>query len=126
MVDATRCGTFRARIGLAGRLRALLLMSFLVAVGFGAVMAAANGALLAIKVLGAVYLVWLGIHAIRRAGKEPAVVRPAGDRNHMNFTGRCPSSSGRTATGKDRSRCDNRALPWWRWKRCGCPSGDTC
>ncbi|GAA0463798.1 lysine transporter LysE [Paractinoplanes deccanensis] len=68
---AVRFGAPRAVIGLGGRLTALLVMSGVVVAGLGAVVAASSRALLVIKLVGVVYLAWLGVATIRGARAVP-------------------------------------------------------
>jgi hypothetical protein len=54
-----------ALLSVVGNASGLLAQAMLVAVGLGAVMAASTRAFLIVKVTGAVYVVWLGVQAIR-------------------------------------------------------------
>ena len=55
-----------------GNAAGLLVQSFLVAVGLGAVLAASAAAYTVVKVAGAAYLVYLGVQAIRHRGELAA------------------------------------------------------
>jgi threonine/homoserine/homoserine lactone efflux protein len=57
-----------ALVSVAGNALGLVVQVLLVAVGLGAVVAASATAYTALKVVGAAYVVWLGIQAIRHRG----------------------------------------------------------
>jgi threonine/homoserine/homoserine lactone efflux protein len=78
--NAARFGVGRSLLAGSGRLAAFGIMIALVAIGLGAILASSETAFLAIKWLGAVYLVYIGIKLIR------SPIDPAAPGN-----GDCPS-----------------------------------
>jgi threonine/homoserine/homoserine lactone efflux protein len=68
-----------ALVSVAGNALGLVAQVLLVAVGLGAVVAASATAYTALKVVGAAYVVWLGIQAIRHRG-DARVALLAGER----------------------------------------------
>jgi threonine/homoserine/homoserine lactone efflux protein len=73
--NAVNHGPGRALVSAGGALTASLGVMALSALGMGAVLAASEAAFTALKVLGAAYLVWLGIRTFRagdRLGLTPA------------------------------------------------------
>jgi threonine/homoserine/homoserine lactone efflux protein len=74
--NAVRHGTGYALAGVGGRLAAFVVLIAVVVAGLGAVLAASATALTVIKWIGVVYLAWIGISALRRGWRTPAV--PAG------------------------------------------------
>ncbi|GIJ48584.1 hypothetical protein Val02_54700 [Virgisporangium aliadipatigenens] len=73
--NAVRYGSLRALAGVGGRLAAFVVLIGLVVAGLGAVLAASATALEAIKWVGVVYLVWLGVTSLRSAAREPLAGR---------------------------------------------------
>ncbi|MEV4344981.1 LysE family translocator [Actinoplanes sp. NPDC049596] len=69
--NAVRYGPWRALAGVAGRLAAFVVLIGLVVAGLGAVLATSATALEAIKWVGVVYLVWLGLTSLRSAARDP-------------------------------------------------------
>jgi len=69
--NAVRYGPARALAGVAGRLAAFVVLIALVVAGLGAVLAASATALEAIKWVGVLYLVWLGVTSLRSAARDP-------------------------------------------------------
>jgi len=67
-----RHGYWHALAGIAGLQTALLLQLALVATGLGALLAASETAFLVVKLVGAGYLVWLGIRKWRASVEEGA------------------------------------------------------
>jgi threonine/homoserine/homoserine lactone efflux protein len=70
-----------ALLSVVGNASGLLTQALLVAIGLGAVVAASATVYLAVKLVGAAYLVWLGVQAIRhrsdaRLTKQPAARSP--------------------------------------------------
>ncbi len=67
---ALSAGRRAALLTVLGNGVGLLLQGLMVAVGLGALLTTVTGALLALKVLGGGYLIWLGIQAIRHRGES--------------------------------------------------------
>lgn len=65
---ALTVGRREAILSVIGNALGLATQAFLVAVGLGAVVAASSTAYTAVKVIGAFYVIWLGIQAIRHRG----------------------------------------------------------
>ena len=65
---ALSAGRRAALLTVLGNGVGLLLQGLMVAVGLGALLTTVTGALLALRVLGGGYLIWLGIQAIRHRG----------------------------------------------------------
>jgi len=76
VANAVNFGAARAMASAAGALVASLGIMALSALGLGAVLAASEAAFTVLKVLGAAYLVWLGIRTFR-AGGSTALGAPA-------------------------------------------------
>lgn len=102
----------------------------LAAVGVGALVAASPGAFLALRIVGGIYLIWLGIGAWRSQGGQAAVLAPderaaapwrlfgrglvanAINPKVVLFSSpSCRNSSSRVRAGPRRSR-------WRRWEGC--------
>ena len=64
----------------AGDLSANALQMLLAGLGLAALLASVGGALDAVRIAGAVYLLWLGVRMIRRAGRAKPVVAIGGGR----------------------------------------------
>src|SRR5919106_479040 len=62
---------------IAGNLTGLLVHGFALAVGLSALIVASATAYTTVKLAGAVYLVWLGVHAIRTSGRPSGSELPA-------------------------------------------------
>lgn len=67
-----RDGLRAALIAATGRLIAFVLMITVAAIGMGALLMASEAAFTVVKVLGAVYLVWLGVKILRSEAKFPS------------------------------------------------------
>lgn len=65
--NAARLGFFRAMLGGLGRMPAFTFLIFLTVVGLGAVLSASTAAFTIIKMTGAVYLVYVGVHIFLKA-----------------------------------------------------------
>lgn len=65
---ALTVGRREAILSVVGNALGLAVQAFSVAVGLGAIVAASSTAYTAVKVVGAVYVLWLGIQAIRHRG----------------------------------------------------------
>lgn len=68
ITTALNSGPRRAMTGVAGSIVAALCVMLLSALGLGALLAASEMAFTAAKVVGAAYLIWLGIKTFRSAG----------------------------------------------------------
>lgn len=77
MTNAVNHGPGRALVSAGGALAASLCVMALSALGLGAVLAASEAAFTALKVLGAAYLVYLGIRTFRSGDALPARQAPA-------------------------------------------------
>ena len=71
---ALTVGRREALLSVVGNGLGLVVQVLVVAVGLGAVLAASTTAYTAIKVIGAAYVVWLGIQAIRHRGDARAAL----------------------------------------------------
>ncbi|WP_066909284.1 LysE family translocator [Millisia brevis] len=67
-------GLRRALLSVVGNAAGLVTQALLVAVGLGALVAASATAYTALKVVGACYVIWLGIRAIRHRGAARAAL----------------------------------------------------
>lgn len=76
MTHGLRYGRGRAAATVLGGVVAALLLMSLSALGLGAVLAASTTAFMILKIVGALYLMWLGISAWRSSG-ETAAPQPA-------------------------------------------------
>jgi homoserine/homoserine lactone efflux protein len=77
MTNALNHGPSRAIASLGGALAANFAIMGLSALGLGAVLAASEAAFTVLKVVGAAYLVWLGIRTFRSPGLLPSSEREA-------------------------------------------------
>jgi threonine/homoserine/homoserine lactone efflux protein len=68
ITTALNNGPSRAMTGVAGSVSAVLCIMLLSALGLGALLAASESAFTVAKVVGAAYLIWLGIKTFRSAG----------------------------------------------------------
>jgi threonine/homoserine/homoserine lactone efflux protein len=68
LTNAVNHGPWRALASLTGSLAANLCIMMLSALGLGALLAASETAFTALKVAGAIYLIWLGIRTFRNGG----------------------------------------------------------
>ena len=68
VTTALNSGPHRAMTGVAGSVAAALCVMLLSALGLGALLAASEAAFTAAKVIGAAYLIWLGIKTFRSEG----------------------------------------------------------
>ena len=68
---------------MAGAMTGILIHTILVAIGLSALIVASPQAFLMLKIVGAVYLVWLAWQAIRRGSAFSPDGRPAGQRSMM-------------------------------------------
>ncbi|HVZ43752.1 MAG TPA: LysE family transporter [Ramlibacter sp.] len=68
MTNAINHGTARAMASVTGALTASTLAMALSALGLGAVLAASEAAFTTLKVIGAAYLIWLGVRTFRSGG----------------------------------------------------------
>ena len=80
MSQAGRRGMRGAVAGTAGILLGHVLCFLLVALGLAALLASVNGAMTAIRIVGAIYLVYLGVRMIVSKPRAAAAVPVAGDR----------------------------------------------
>ena len=71
---ALTVGRREALLSVLGNALGLVAQVVLVAVGLGAVVAASASAYTAVKVLGAAYVIWLGVQAIRHRGDARAAM----------------------------------------------------
>jgi threonine/homoserine/homoserine lactone efflux protein len=71
MTNAANHGPARAMASLGGALTAAFTLMGLSALGLGALLAASEAAFTVLKVLGAAYLVWLGVKTYRNADPLP-------------------------------------------------------
>ncbi len=76
---ALTVGRREALLSVVGNGLGLVVQVLVVAVGLGAVLAASTTAYTAIKVVGAAYVVWLGIQAIRHRGDARAALGAQAD-----------------------------------------------
>lgn len=63
---ALSAGRRSALLTVLGNGCGLLIQAIALAVGLGALLAAASGALIALKIVGGAYLIWLGVQALRQ------------------------------------------------------------
>ena len=77
VANAVNHGPVRALASAAGALAASVAIMALSALGLGAVLAASESAFTVLKVIGAAYLVWLGIRTFRSTGALQAASAPA-------------------------------------------------
>jgi homoserine/homoserine lactone efflux protein len=82
--NAVNDGPWRALASLGGSLAANMGVMMLSALGLGAVLSASDAAFTILKLIGACYLVWLGIKTIR-GGSGLQVGEDAGPRGHSLF-----------------------------------------
>ena len=68
VTNAVNLGPLRALVSLAGALVANFGIMMLSALGLGAVLVASGAAFTALKVIGAAYLIWLGVRTFRSTG----------------------------------------------------------
>ena len=85
---ALTVGRRDALVSVAGNGLGLMVQAALVAVGLGAVVAASATAYSVLKIVGAAYVVWLGIQAIRHRG-TPARPCSRGAERPARAGGRC-------------------------------------
>jgi threonine/homoserine/homoserine lactone efflux protein len=78
LTNAVNHGPWRALASLSGALAANFAIMMLAALGLGAVLAASEAAFTTLKVVGAVYLVWLGVRTFRSGAPLAAGGRPRG------------------------------------------------
>lgn len=81
---ALTVGRREALLSVVGNGLGLVLQVLTVAVGLGAVIAASATAYSAIKLVGAAYVIWLGIQAIRHRGDARAALGAEGPRTRGN------------------------------------------
>ena len=77
VTNAVNHGPVRALASAGGSLVASVVVMALSALGLGAVLAASEAAFTVLKVIGAAYLVWLGIRTFRSTGAMQASAVPA-------------------------------------------------
>jgi homoserine/homoserine lactone efflux protein len=71
LTNSVNHGPWRALASLSGSLAAAMTIMMLSALGLGAVLAASEAAFIALKTVGAAYLVWLGVRTFRsRSGLQ--------------------------------------------------------
>jgi len=68
IANALRLGTASALASVAGSVSAVLGVMLLSALGLGALLAASEAAFVTLKLVGAAYLVWLGVRTFRQPG----------------------------------------------------------
>ncbi|CAN5715147.1 LysE family translocator [soil metagenome] len=68
VTNAVNHGPRRAMTSVAGSVTAVLVVMLVSAMGLGAILAASEAAFTALKVVGAAYLIWLGIKTFRSEG----------------------------------------------------------
>lgn len=78
MSQAARHGMRGAAAGTAGILLGHFVCFLLVALGLAALLASVNGAMTAIRIVGALYLMYLGVRMILSKPREPAALPEAG------------------------------------------------
>ena len=81
MSTGMRLGYRPALAAIAGLQLALLVHLGVVALGLGALLAASDDAFSILRLLGAAYLVWLGVQKWRAVAAAPGAVAPAGRRS---------------------------------------------
>lgn len=84
MSNGVRHGYWSALVGILGLQCALLLHLLVVALGLGAVLAASEAAYSVIKLLGAAYLIWLGVQKWQ-APAQPVDMQTAAPRQRSFF-----------------------------------------
>lgn len=83
MTIAARHGLRASLLAGAGRLFAFVLMIAVAALGMGALLVASEVAFVVVKILGAAYLIWLGVRILRSPADLPAArPEPCGDGIH--------------------------------------------
>src|SRR3569832_1621152 len=75
LTNAVNHGPWRALASLTGELAANLVIMMLSALGLGALLAASETAFTVLKVVGAAYLIWLGIRTFRQRGAAVDITR---------------------------------------------------
>jgi threonine/homoserine/homoserine lactone efflux protein len=85
MTNALNHGPRRAMTSVAGSVSAVLVVMVLSAMGLGALLAASETAFTAAKLIGAAYLVWLGIKTFRTDASPMAVDGQAAGKPRRSF-----------------------------------------
>lgn len=85
MTNALNHGPRRAMTSVAGSVSAVLVVMVLSAMGLGALLAASETAFTAAKLMGAAYLVWLGIKTFRSDASPMAVDGQAAGKPRRSF-----------------------------------------
>jgi len=89
---ALTVGRREALLSVVGNALGLIVQVAFVALGLGAIVAASATAYTALKLVGAAYVVWLGVQAVRHRGEARAALEhpapvPTGGRGHAVRTG---------------------------------------
>ena len=83
MSTSLRYGYRSALVAILGLQAAILVHLLIVAIGFGALLAASETAFTIVKFIGAAYLIWLGVQKWRSAPQEVDENRPQGTMNKL-------------------------------------------
>ena len=80
------------------------------ALGVASIVRASDAAFTALKLIGAAYLVWLGIQALRAAGRAGP---HSDDRERVPRAASCPGRSRRTSGSRRPGRSASGSAQWW-------------